>query len=441
MRRSLVACLTLLPLAASYSPSTNPTAPKPRSRSALLSRAATARTALVMSGTADGVVVSSPPLDGDALLALRPNPELSTRELIDAMMAAVHRDNLGDRESARPYLGAEVALRFLSSTHQAASLQKDGGPPAFERYLRQPHKAPLISWSEFRLPGPAIVVERAAHPDEAFQQVEVRASSDGEWSTVRWLLLRGDDGAWRVDGLYSEEPDEDDGASIWAQLEGVAEAAPDPSACQKLFAEFDVDGSGALCEEEIRAIVSRLGIRIADDALHALIDEIDTDKSGEIEYGEFEALLGKANAGCAVTGDFAAAVARSATTESPREVVQKVMQGMRRPDEPYASAGEAAPAGGSTGAAVAVRYCSPTNGASSLSPEAFAAYLQEPWYQILTQWEEMEIDDDDDIDASGNTAEVEVLVRRDPADSFSVVSFQMSRHDARWLVDGLGITE
>ena len=107
------------------------------------------------------------------------------------------------------------------------------------------------------------------------------------------------------------------------------------------------------------------------------------------------------------------------------------MRGMRRPDEPYRN----------HGAATAVRYCSPTNGASSLSPEAFAAYLQEPWYQILTQWEEMEIDDDDDIDASGNTAEVEVLVRRDPADSFSVVSFQMSRHDARWLVDGLGITE
>ena len=35
--------------------------------------------------------------------------------------------------------------------------------------------------------------------------------------------LGWDDGAWRVDGLYSEEPDEDDGASIWAQLEGVAD--------------------------------------------------------------------------------------------------------------------------------------------------------------------------------------------------------------------------
>ena len=136
-----------------------------------------------MSGTADGVVVSSPPLDGDALLALRPTPELSTRELIDAMMAAVHRDNLGDRESARPYLGAEVALRFLSSTHQAASLQKDGGPPAFERYLRQPHKAPLISWSEYKLPGPAIVVERAAHPDEAFQLQE--APTNGSRSSTR----------------------------------------------------------------------------------------------------------------------------------------------------------------------------------------------------------------------------------------------------------------
>ena len=78
------------------------------------------------------------------------------------MMAAVHRDNLGDRESARPYLGAEVALRFLSSTHQAASLEQNGGPPAFERYLRQPHKAALVSWSEYRLPAPVVVVVPSA---------------------------------------------------------------------------------------------------------------------------------------------------------------------------------------------------------------------------------------------------------------------------------------
>ena len=52
------------------------------------------------------------------------------------------------------------------------------------------------------------------------------------------------------------------------------------------------------------------------------------------------------------------------------QVVEQVMRGMRRPDEPYRN----------HGAATAVRYCSPTNGASSLTPEAFAGYLREPWY-------------------------------------------------------------
>ena len=97
------------------------------------------------------------------------------------------------------------------------------------------------------------------------------------------------------------------------------------------------------------------------------------------------------------------------------------MRGMRRPDEPYRN----------HGAATAVRYCSPTNGASSLTPEAFAGYLREPWYKLLLEWEEMELDDEEDIDSTGNTAEVDVQVRRDPDDSFSIVSFQLSRHNAR----------
>ena len=61
------------------------------------------------------------------------------------------------------------------------------------------------------------------------------------------------------------------------------------------------------------------------------------------------------------------------------QVVEQVMRGMRRPDEPYRN----------HGAATAVRYCSPTNGASSLTPEAFAGYLREPWYKLLLEWEEM----------------------------------------------------
>ena len=88
-----------------------------------------------------------------------------------------------------------------------------------------------------------------------------------------------------------------------------------------------------------------------------------------------------------------------------------------------------------------VRHCSPTNRASTLAPEDFARYLREPWYAILGEWEEMELDDEDDIDASGNTAEVEALIRRNPADSFSVVNVRLSRHDNRWLIEGLQIAE
>lgn len=410
-------------------------------------------------GTADGEVVSGPALNAEQLQAERPGPRVEVREVIDSMMASVHRDHLNTPQ--HPYLGCEVAMRFLSSTHQAASFEKQGGPPAFERYLRQPHKQTLTDWREYRTVGRPIVIERPNHPWEAYQQVEVRPSAAAEWSTIRWLLVKepfvpqeGEDGgdlelgyasggqyAWRVDGVFSEEPDEIN-PSLYDELSAVAKEAPlDVETQRRLFDEFDEDGSGAIDEAEIWAIVRRLGIMIkVPDAtgcwatgragLRRLIAEIDDDKSGEIEFDEFAALLQRANGGCA-QADFAAALARSATTETPREVIEQVMVGMRKPDVPYKD----------HGAARAVRYCSPTNGASSLTPEAFAGYLREPWYRCLLEWEEMELDDEEDVDASGNTAEVEVLIRRDPKDSFSVVSFILSRHNARWLIDSLSITE
>ena len=78
-------------------------------------------------------------------MAERPGPNVQVREVIDSMMAAVHRDYLNTPE--HPFLGALCAMRFLSSTHQAASFEKQGGPPAFERYLRQPHKQARTSAS------------------------------------------------------------------------------------------------------------------------------------------------------------------------------------------------------------------------------------------------------------------------------------------------------
>lgn len=390
-------------------------------------------TSVFLQAAAD-VVVTAPALTAEQLLVQQPRSGMLLSEVIDTMMAALHRTNSDSPD--RPYLGCEVALRFLSTTHQAAQLCNSGGPPAFARYMRQPHKQPLATWSEYRYLGsPTVMTDMTTASSgesearqEAYQQVEVRQNSEVEWSKVRWLLVM-EDGAWRVDGVFSEEPDEPDDGQLYRDLEAVAKAAPlDLETQRRLFAEFDADSSGALDEQEIALIVSRLGIRISGEEMHKLYREVDTDGSGEIEFDEFSALLSRANAGCA-QGDFAAKLSRFATTESPREVVDLVMRGLRNPNEPHQHAG----------AAQAVRYCAPTNRASGLTPESFATYLEEPWYRVMVEWEQMEIDEEADIDVSGNTAEVEVVLRRSPSDSPSVVAFRLSRHNARWLIDSLDI--
>lgn len=116
--------------------------------------------------------------------------------------------------------------------------------------------------------------------------------------------------------------------------------------------------------------------------------------------------------------------------ESPNQVISKVMRALRRMNEPYPL----------HGAAVATRYCSPTNRASELSPQVFARYLDDPWYSILVEWDEMDMDDDDDDDEPlWNTAEIEVPVKRAADEGFSIVYWKLSLHNGQWLIDSLNI--
>eukprot|EP00966_Prymnesium_polylepis_P314786 7273465-Prymnesium_polylepis.1 len=95
---------------------------------------------------------------------------------------------------------------------------------------------------------------------------------------------------------------------------------------------------------------------------------------------------------------------------------------------------------------MATRYCSPRNRASELNPEVFARYLEDPWYSILVEWDEKAEDDDDEGDETGCatdtrrcTKEVDVLVRRDGEDSYTMVSWELSQYDGNWLIDSLNI--
>ena len=111
----------------------------------------------------------------------------------------------------------------------------------------------------------------------------------------------------------------------------------------------------------------------------------------------------------------------------PRAVVNEIIKALRHLDEPYPL----------HGAAVATRYCSPTNRASELSAESFASYLQEPWYQILTEWDEIELDEDAGEGDDSSSVSQDVYVKREEDDSWTVVNWMLSKHSGRWLMDAM----
>ena len=108
-----------------------------------------------------------------------------------------------------------------------------------------------------------------------------------------------------------------------------------------------------------------------------------------------------------------------------------VMAALRWANEPYPL----------HGCEVAIRYCSPSNAASRLSPQGFERYLREPWYRILTEWDEIEDDEAEPLTEDGSVVQQEALVKRSSDDSWTIVNWQLSRHSGRWLTDSLTITE
>ena len=57
------------------------------------------------------------------------------------------------------------------------------------------------------------------------------------------------------------------------------------------FKSIDTDGSGSLCESELRMLVDTLGETISDEQLTEMMAEVDADASGEVDFGEFLALM------------------------------------------------------------------------------------------------------------------------------------------------------
>jgi hypothetical protein len=63
---------------------------------------------------------------------------------------------------------------------------------------------------------------------------------------------------------------------------------------QNLFRKYDVDHSGAIDTDEVKAALEMLGVEIQEQALYSLMDEFDMEKDGELDISEFTRLVTQA---------------------------------------------------------------------------------------------------------------------------------------------------
>mmetsp|Transcript_12848 Transcript_12848/g.38681 ORF Transcript_12848/g.38681 Transcript_12848/m.38681 type:complete len:169 (+) Transcript_12848:87-593(+) len=60
---------------------------------------------------------------------------------------------------------------------------------------------------------------------------------------------------------------------------------------KELFDQFDADGSGAICDKELKVMMRKQGLDLSRDELIRMIMEVDENGSGEIELDEFIAMM------------------------------------------------------------------------------------------------------------------------------------------------------
>lgn len=56
---------------------------------------------------------------------------------------------------------------------------------------------------------------------------------------------------------------------------------------RKAFDSFDIDKKGAISVETVSSILRMMGIKVSDASLKSIIDDIDEDGSGMLEFEEF----------------------------------------------------------------------------------------------------------------------------------------------------------
>lgn len=69
-------------------------------------------------------------------------------------------------------------------------------------------------------------------------------------------------------------------------------SSTDPdSELRAAFAVFDEDNSGSISRKEMKKLMKKLGQKLSDEELDAMMEEVDTDNDGQIDFEEFKSMM------------------------------------------------------------------------------------------------------------------------------------------------------
>ncbi|KAG5183597.1 hypothetical protein JKP88DRAFT_269816 [Tribonema minus] len=218
--------------------------------------------------------------------------------------------------------------------------------------------------------------------DSAYQAVLVRRTGDSTWSTVNLQMSR-EHGCWLIDRLWVDDQSVDPSArAAGGAVSGV---------------DGGVDASVRIADMLADAANEAMGCRFGDYDPVQLVSWLEQDPSEEL---------------------------------SPKMVVLNCLCALRAKDIPHRNAG----------CALTIRFCSPNNAASTLTPAHFAAYLEEPWYQIIAQWSEMAFHSEE-MNADGSEADLVVLLKRQGDAEWTSMNWLLGRYDGLWLTERIWVDD
>ncbi|CAM9355964.1 unnamed protein product [Scytosiphon promiscuus] len=333
---------------------------------------------------------------------LSPSPGHSPSHVATVTLQALRQNDV-------PYqnFGCEIAIRF-SSTSNPASGFTPGGMRTYIDDPSMPFYRILGDWVEMGRVGDADT--EITGPGRANQQIRVRREEDTAWSTVSMEFVR-EEGCWLIERLWIDD---------------------------KSVATGRADGGGGGGVPPPRLTMAEL---FDEDRLEMM----------SCKYADYDpAYLGAAG------GDWLEE--RPNPSLSPKAVALTCIISLRQNDDGSGattstntskSLGDDEVSGGDAqegksalnqGCERVIRFCSPTNAASTLTPAHFAQYLNEPWYGIFKEWDELSFHSED-ISEDEGIANLVVLLRPEDEESWTSVNWELVKCDGMWLTERIWVVD